>query len=123
MTMNPSLVNPKFGISITGTLMGYRSEQNGNFVNHFIGIQTAEMSGDYGQIEHVIHDIEIYGDHLQYVPNSCQSLTGKMVRVWFYPKVIFGISGKNKPYGFLKRIMLKNTYVEEVQQLDLKKQA
>lgn len=114
MSMNPSLINPKFGISITGILMGYRSENSGQFTNHYIGVQVAEMSGDYGQIEHVIHDIEIYKDHLNYVPQSCNQLQGKMVRIWFYPKVLFGISSKNKPYGFLKRIMLKDTYIEEV---------
>lgn len=110
--VNKSIVNPVMGISISGTFMGYRSEVNGQYSNNFIGIQTAELSGDYGEIKQVIHDIEIFGDHIPYITANAHELQGKLVKVWFYPKVIYGISGKNKPYGFLKKVMLKDTLVE-----------
>jgi hypothetical protein len=122
--VNKSIVNPIMGISITGTFMGYRSEINGQYSNNFIGIQTAELSGDYGEIKQVIHDIEIFGDHIPYITQAAQEFQGKLVKVWFYPKVIYGISGKNKPYGFIKKVMLKDTLVEVLNvPADLKKTA
>lgn len=103
--------NPKTGFSITGIFIGHRTQKNGQYQNDFIGIQTAEVQGDYGQLEQVVQDIEVYGDSLTYILANAKSMIGKPVRVWFYQKCMFGVKNA-RPWGFVKNSIVKGSVPE-----------
>ncbi len=103
--------NPKSGISITGVFMGHRSEVNGTYKNDFIGIQTAEVQGDYGQTQHVVIDVEVYDDALTHILANSASLVGKPVRVWVFQQCKFGVKN-SRPWGFIKTAIVKGSVPE-----------